>query len=314
MTLPFASTRLGLTLWVLAAVAGCINGATLSSPSSTFGNPPPGPNWPPFNSTWLRSDANDTQLSLLPNGTLHWEAPKHFTGLFSYLPAALPLGATGDNVNLTARWRSSGNNECPAACYAGDEYCQSSACQAAKCASKSVSCLAGTGDFRIALLDTRGAKGLPVAGDNWCPGGRDYGVMTKCVTSEPFASMQGYDFRIFPHLTPRAKHEPGQVPCSIYKKDTTNLFGKERLGEWGCFGTPLGEWTVLSLFLKRRAADRFELGMTMNGITYEAEDTVNAKAATTIKQVDAIAIGYPNGRQYTYVQLASVTVEAGALP
>ena len=41
--------------------------------------------------------------------------------------------------------------------------------------------------------------------------------MTKCVSKPPFDQMKGYDFRIFPHLTPKAKHEPGQVPCSIYR-------------------------------------------------------------------------------------------------
>ena len=30
----------------------------------------------------------------------------------------------------------------------------------------------------------------------------------------------------------QAKHEPGQVPCSIYRKNKPDLFGKERIGEW----------------------------------------------------------------------------------
>eukprot|EP00911_Craspedida_sp_UC1_P001298 UC1_evm1s979 len=273
--------------------------------------PAPGPNWPPFNSTWLRSSADDTDLQLssspAPNGkpAVLWNVPRHFTGLFTYLPKPLPLQRAGDAVNLTVRWRSNGTNLCPSSCYADNNYCQQSECQHAHCASKSVQCLAGTGDFRIALLDTRRAR-LRVEGDNWCNNSKDYGKMTSCVESEPFASMQGYDFRIFPHLTTHAKHEPGQVPCSIYKKDKSNLFGKERLGEWGCFATPLGEWTTLSLFLKRRSEDRIETGMAMNGITYEAEDTgLDPKSATTIGQVDAVAIGYPNGRMYTYVEMAS---------
>ena len=29
---------------------------------------------------------------------------------------------------------------------------------------------------------------------------------------------------------------------------------------------------------------------------------------TLIKQIDSVAIGYPNGRHYTYVDLAEVTV------
>lgn len=45
---------------------------------------------------------------------------------------------------------------------------------------------------------------------------------------------------------------------------------------------------------------------------YEAEDTVDAKAETTIAQVDAVAIGYPNGRMYTYVQLADIGATVAA--
>merc|ERR1719183_3293559 len=100
--------------------------------------------------------------------------------------------------------------------------------------------------------------------------------MTKCLGGAPFEKMNGYDFRIFPHLTTKAKHEPGQVPCSIYRKSSSNLFGKSpRLGEWGCFGTPLGAWTRFSLSLKRLSTDRLQVAMTMNGITHEAEDTVD---------------------------------------
>jgi hypothetical protein len=92
--------------------------------------------------------------------------------------------------------------------------------------------------------------------------------MTKCVTKPPFDRMKGYDFRIFPHLTPKAKHEPGQVPCSIYRKTGTNLYGKHpRLGEWGCFGAPKGKWTTLSLVIERTADLRFQVSMAMNGIS-----------------------------------------------
>ena len=94
-----------------------------------------------------------------------------------------------------------------------------------------VSCLAGTGDFRIALLDSSNATGA-VTADNWCPAGVGYKDMTKCITKAPFDYMKGYDFRIFPHLTTKARHEPGQVPNSMYRKSSSNLFGKHpRLGE-----------------------------------------------------------------------------------
>jgi len=203
------------------------------------------------------------------------------------------------------KWRSDGMNECPASCFAEKNYCQSSACQKLKCTSKSVSCLGGTGDFRIALLDTSNASGH-LQGSNWCPQGVGYKDMTHCLTQQPFVNMRGYDFRIFPHLTKDAKHEPGQVPCSIYRKTSPNLFGKHpRLGEWGCFGAPLGEWTTLQLSVERRSSDRVVVKMTMNGVTYEAEDHVKADDPSSPQAIDAIAIGYPNGRGYAYVELAA---------
>ena len=143
---------------------------------------------PPFNSTWLRSDDADTKLTTLPNGTLSWDGPKHFTGLFTYLPAALPFDKDGAVVNITMRWRSSGEETCPKSCYSDDNWCQQESCQKLKCVSHSVSCLGGTGDFRIALLDTSRSSGKVVQ-DNWCNGTREYGKMSKCVESEPFAKM-----------------------------------------------------------------------------------------------------------------------------
>jgi hypothetical protein len=66
---------------------------------------------------------------------------------------------------------------------------------------------------RLAALCCSSYSSEVVKADNWCPAGVGYGDMTKCVSGDPFTKMRGYDFRIFPHLTADAKHEPGQVPC-----------------------------------------------------------------------------------------------------
>ena len=99
-----------------------------------------------------------------------------------------------------------------------------------------------------------------------------------------------------------------QVPCSIYRKSSPNLFGKSpRLGEWGCFGAPRGEWTTLTLALELKSSKEISARMSMNGVTREASDKISAHDATRISQVDAVAIGYPNGRGYTYVELGYPT-------
>jgi len=164
--------------------------------------------------------------------------------------------------------------------------------------------LDGTGDFRIGLLDTNNtASDL---GQNWCPEGVGYKNMTDCLVKEPFADMKGYDFRIFPHLSKEAKHEPGQVPCSIYRKTSPNLFGKHpRLGEWGCFGAPENEWTELELSVERVSHDSVKVSMKMNGISYSAHDKLLASDSSAPKQIDAVAFGYPNGRGYGYVELSA---------
>ena len=185
---------------------------------------------PPFNSTWLRSYPAKVNLTTVANSSagitaLRWDEPEHFSAIFSYLPKPALLSKDGDKVNISMRWRSSGQNLCPASCvpspttlrlsqplsstdetlapscYAGHDYCQATSCQKAKCASKSVNCLAGTGDFRIALLDTSHSS-EQVKADDWCAAGVGYKDMTKCVEASPFDKMRGYDFRIFPHLTP----------------------------------------------------------------------------------------------------------------
>lgn len=48
--------------------------------------------------------------------------------------------------------------------------------------------------------------------------------------------------------------------------------------------------------------------MKMNGIKYEAKDQIDPTDPTAISRVDAIAIGYPNGRDYGYVDMASITL------
>jgi len=259
---------------------------------------------PPFNSVWYPSSSQNTNITV-SNGVLRWDKPKHFSTIFTYLSKPMSLEKSGDKVTINTKWRSSGSDTCSPECTSHGNYCQSSECQATKCEHTSVSCLAGTGDFRIALLDTTRANGTLHA-ENWCPAGVGYGDMTKCLTSEPFKKMTGYDFRIFPHLTAKAKHEPGQVPCSIYRKTDDNLFGKHpRLGEWGCFGAPKDEWTSLSLVVHRSSSDEFTVSMEMNGVKYEAKDKVEASDPSVVRQVDAVAIGYPNGRGYSYVELGA---------
>ena len=76
---------------------------------------------PPFNSTWLRSYPAKVNLTTVANSSagitaLRWDEPEHFSAIFSYLPKPALLSKDGDKVNISMRWRSSGQNLCPASC------------------------------------------------------------------------------------------------------------------------------------------------------------------------------------------------------
>jgi hypothetical protein len=55
------------------------------------------------------------------------------------------LSEPGDTVVKRFRWRSEGLNACPASSWSGGGFCSHDW----PCAHDSLSCLAGTGDFRI---------------------------------------------------------------------------------------------------------------------------------------------------------------------
>ena len=58
--------------------------------------------------------------------------------------------------------------------------------------------------------------------------------------------------------------------------------------------------------IERKTSKEFRTEMTMNGVKREASDKLkDSKDPTIVSQVDAIAIGYPNGRHYDYIELAA---------
>jgi hypothetical protein len=103
--------------------------------------------------------------------TVRWTSPQHFSAIFGYLEAPIAMTTKGNSVNISMKWRSSGEEKCPASCYSEGNYCQQDACHKTKCQDTSVSCLSGTGDFRIALLDTSHSTGT-INNNSWCPEGK----------------------------------------------------------------------------------------------------------------------------------------------
>lgn len=55
------------------------------------------------------------------------------------------------------------------------------------------------------------------------------------------------------------------VPCSINRKDSAHLFGKARLGYWGCFEVPKEQFSLLK-FTFALSARGTRLSMEMGGV------------------------------------------------
>lgn len=74
---------------------------------------------PPFGTPWFASTSNKVNLTVAENSTgsvLRWTKPDHFSAIFGYLPAAIKLDKDGAKVNVSMRWRSSGDDVCTDRC------------------------------------------------------------------------------------------------------------------------------------------------------------------------------------------------------
>eukprot|EP00899_Mesostigma_viride_P000769 jgi/Mesvir1/10693/Mv13783-RA.1 len=279
---------------------------------------------PPFMSTWYKSRSGVNLRHDHVDDSMTWYDPTHPDMVLTHF-APERLSVVGDSVTLGFRWKSSGGNSCPAELYSGPgKFCMG----AFPCAHSSVSCMAGTGDFRIGLFDTTSNKVAPISGDGFAQT-TDYRSMERILADEPFRSYRGYHFRVYPHLgiQLRAYQDPksgNHIPCGFYRKASGKLYDPSRVNRDGngCFASPLGQWRTLKLGIKRTGKTRFRLSMEMNGYLYEVDDDWNSIShlsngvevgkrggpsrasfinANIPNWIDTVAIQYPNGRNYHYI-------------
>ncbi|KAK3258807.1 hypothetical protein CYMTET_32163 [Cymbomonas tetramitiformis] len=243
-------------------------------------------------------------LAVSDDGTyIEWESPKHPDVMLTNLNSPISLVNAGDEAILKMKWKSDGQNTCPAEDWADHKYCKDDF----PCAHTSVNCLAGTGDLRIGLLDTNGAGYVDKDG---FADSTSYGEVSKILSSSPFSTYKGYNFRIFPHVSTKAeRYSDGgaHVPCSInFKEKDANVLSDERLALFGCFETPRGQWTDFTLEIRRESSEEIRLKMTMNGIAYEHYHRMDSEAKKHApSKIDVVVIQYPNGRGYEYFKLGT---------
>jgi len=104
-----------------------------------------------------------------------------------------------------------------------------------------VSCLAGTGDFRLFVGDakTDGAGLVKKSGFAKAP---SYGGIAKDLAKAPFNKYRGYHFRIYPHVSEKAHSYHDEktghhVPCGFYLKVRFLALWGQR--PFGCLSAPI---------------------------------------------------------------------------
>ena len=107
------------------------------------------------------------------------------------------------------------------------------------------------------------------------------------------------------------------VPCSFNfngLKHPGAALSKERLQYNGCFEAPAGEWTTLVLRVARVSAREWRLRMAMGDVSYDyTHELASAEEeAKSPSKIDTLLIQYPNGRHFSYVQLAPIANSSSA--
>jgi len=245
--------------------------------------------------TWFHSDSL-LRLNVNEAGQLQWDTEKS-----DQLTVRLPeqrFSQVGDVVTFSYIWSSSGRVEPGCECYEDRnpdpdiyEFCSD------------VTCVGGTGDFRLGLFDSNG---------------RGYINSHLTGSKEPvFQGYLGYHFRFFPHVpqdAPARFSEPkddggseSHTNTSIWERSNpeanssllSNSNSWNRLDDpmKGGLGIPAGGSALLTVRLERVAEDEAKLSLSCNGKTW----TKHSESSDVIPdKIDVFAI-YLNSREYDYV-------------
>ncbi|MHC4624982.1 MAG: LamG domain-containing protein [Planctomycetota bacterium] len=236
--------------------------------------------------TWYDSHIPST-MSLNEDGQLEW-VPYNDHQIIVRIPDQ-NLSDTGDVVEISYYWFSDGQGNIE-----GCDDCQNEAtCKF----NKDITCVSGTGDFRVGLFESDG----------------DYITADGMgLTNDIFIGYKGYKFCMQPHVpeTPvrwqEASGEP-HIAGGFYERDmvddprlmTVNeVF--DRISMFGGFNLPLATWSLWTVRLERVSAG-IEMSMTLNGITYSDIDTTDSPEIPQPQKIDVFAIDFANPNPYSII-------------
>ena len=242
--------------------------------------------------TWYHSHSAE-YLSVNNAGQLIWE-PFNDSQIIVRIPDQ-DLSTPGDVVEISYLWMSDGRGN-----ISGCEDCRNED----KCSfNKDITCVSGTGDFRVGLFESNGRY---VTSDGM---GLENAV---------FRGYKGYKFCMQPHVDKEpvrwleASGEP-HIAGGFYERDmvgdprllSVNVVC-DRISKYGGFELPLGEFSLWTLKLERLSSKSVEMSVTLNGITYTDVDKTNTSAVPQPNKIDVFVIEFPNPNPYDRIVLDTV--------
>ena len=242
---------------------------------------------------------NRSGIMVDDQGRLEWH-PGDGDQMVVNMPAQR-FSEVGDVATFSYIWTSDGDHNPNCQCYTDYDpdpdvydYCTD------------ITCVGGTGDFRMGLFDSNG---------------RGYVTQDRMGENpEIFRGYLGYHFRIFPHVSQDARSRfteyktgggsESHTNTSIWERSnpTQNSALLSNSNSWnrigspmeGGFGIPVGGSALMTIRLERTSRDEARISISCNGKTWskesENDDTIPDK-------IDVFAI-WSNGDNYDYVKFA----------
>jgi len=240
--------------------------------------------------TWYYSHT-EGNLFVNNDGDLEWE-PEGGSEYITRIPDQ-DISDVDDEVVISYWWLSDGDNDC-ADCFDCELYCHDD----------DITCIAGTSDFRIGLFDADSEyiddDGFDVTGNSI------------------FTGYTGYNFRFGPNMIAGPNrwvdctsevHKTGMF-AKKPQSSTSLMYLNEGLMDYidGFELTP-GDWSQLTVSLKRTAASTVRLQITLNDTTQTDYDTNSSEQPSNI---DVFALHMRNSRPYSRVVLKKIVPDTNA--
>jgi hypothetical protein len=243
-----------------------------------------------FNGLQWYDSHSPTTMSINQDGQLVW-IPANDHQIITRIPDQ-DLKEIGDVVEISFIWMSDGQGNID-----GCDDCQNEeTCKF----NKDITCVSGTGDFRVGLFESDGEfvdqHGLGLE-------------------NSIFAGYKGYKFCMQPHVPEEpvrwqeASGEP-HIAGGFYERDMVDdprlLSVNEvcdRISMFGGYNLPLGQFSLWQMKLERLSETSIKMSMTLNGMTYSDIDNTNSSSVPQPDKIDVLAICFPNPNPYSHIVL-----------